>query len=80
MAKCIVLGEVNIPEPKKKPIELVSYIDGKGHRFSANISRWNNYELIAANYKCEKLDLIFCYEGDRANGALYLGYWNDGIV
>jgi len=43
---------------------------------------YDNIELITICYTTQRMyDLMFAYQnGKRAVGALYLGYWNDGVV
>jgi len=81
MTKVIILGQE--PEKKKgKPIEFVTFLDNTLEMENAESKpiRWDNIEVISFDY-IGNFDLFFAYlEGDRKNGVLYLGHYNDGIV
>ena len=80
-----------VKQPSPKPIEL-KYIlaaDMEHGMCTActacrGASRYKYVELICLNYvesgPCGGLDLIFCHNGDRSDGVLYAGHWNDGVV
>ena len=84
MTKCIVLG--NKPSKRKlKPIEFIGLIEETLNlETSTNLKPkdYKNIELICTNYTSDNLDLMFAYDEDRNDplSALWLGYWNDGIV
>ena len=50
-----------------------------------DLEDWDNIELICKNYDGgdnDSLDLMFAYDndGERSDGVLYLGYFNDGVI
>lgn len=79
MTKVILLGETD-SKKELKPIEFVkSLINFSFHDAEAKPSEWENIELIARNYN-EEFDLMFAYDDNRSDGAIYYGHFNDGIV
>jgi hypothetical protein len=78
--KCIVLGE-QPKEIEKKPIEFKKFFDRDLATVAANTppNRYMNVELITLKYT-DNWDLMFAYDGNRNDGILYLGHWNDGFV
>ena len=86
MTKTIVLGEQ--PDSSyKKPIEFISQIRVIDNevvevdKASSEPRQWKYIELICKGYSL-KLDLLFAYNnvGDRGEGLLIIGRWNDGVV
>jgi hypothetical protein len=86
MTKTIVLGE---PKDKaiNKPIEFFTHIHvSESDEISAEPvdsrpHEWGFIELICKDY-APNLDLMFAYDdaGERSNGILMVGRWNDGVV
>jgi len=81
MTKCIVIGE-QPTESKKKPIEFVKYIDVNGgkNKPDAQPKDWKNIERIASKFRGMSYSLMYAYDNNRDEGALYLGHWNDGVA
>ena len=83
----IIHGNVKIA-PRKTAIEFVAMLGvGFNHSTGLGIDDVSTHE--ASDYKFVELisysyhdghDLIFCHDGDRADGVLYIGHWNDGFV
>lgn len=80
MTKVIILGEAT-PEQAKKPIEFKKWITSNLaiNNTAHKPKEYANIELICRNYTPD-LDLMFAYDGERSNGLLFLGHFNDGIV
>lgn len=38
------------------------------------------YEVVELIQRGGICDIMFAYNGDRSNGMIFLGHWNDGIV
>ena len=76
MTKITITGE----QPKeKKPIELVWYINSKGDKTPAE-STPRCFKNIEVTLRKDDFDIFYCYNNDRTIGALYLGYYNDGVI
>ena len=81
--KCIVLGE----EPKEEKLEPIRFercaseIIGEGMRDPIREpSSWKRIELIMKGSRPHQYDAMFAYDKDRSLGAVYFGYWNDGVA
>lgn len=79
--KCIVLGE-QPTEVKKKPIEFLKDFSSEGVLYNTmdKPSDWKFIELICINYSKKLGDVMFAHDGDRSNGCLFFGKWNDGVA
>jgi hypothetical protein len=76
-------------KPKeKKSIELVRYIDANINRPFADVATdtssvptyWDNLRLVIKGDR-DEFDVIAVWDdGSSTSPALYLGYWNDGII
>jgi len=83
------VNEEPIREPqKKKPIEIVRYIDPSKLRHLdkvaqitiLNAASWDNLRLVIKG-KNDEFDVIAAWDNfDSCGISLYLGYWNDGII
>ena len=93
MTKCIVLGETEMEEQKKKPIEFIKRLDtvistGDDKRIfdTTDTPRHFKYiELVCprrAKYQDQEYDIMFAYNdsSERGRGVLFLGNWNDGVA
>lgn len=89
MTKVIILGEERQEEKELKPIEVTHFINSLngswgeiGKYLSSEIlSGFDFIELVSENYLADGRSLMFAYEkGDRVNGTLYIGHFNDGVV
>jgi hypothetical protein len=88
MTKTIILGEPTDADVKQ-PIEFFSHIiisesDAASTEPVDKFSQpheWCYIELICKDYAAG-LDLMFAYDvaGERSNGILMVGCWNDGVV
>ena len=80
MTKVTIIGEK--PKTKKlNEIEFSKILTGS-LVISDKVSPPYNYmhiELICLNYNAD-YDLMFAYDNERSNGALYLGKFNGGVA
>ena len=86
MTKTIILGE---PKNKaiKKTIEFLTHInlvacdEVSAEPVDSRPHEWGFIELICKDY-APGLDLMFAFDdaGERSNGILMVGCWNDGVV
>jgi len=88
MTKTIILGKPTYADVKRS-IEFFTHIYVRDV-FEASSEQvdelsqpheWGFIELICKDY-APHLDLMFAYDdaGDRSNGCLMVGCWNDGVV
>jgi hypothetical protein len=87
MTKVTIIGQEFKAPKKYTKIKFLQVLTGNykiddattGHW--SNPADWDNIELICRNYADGK-DLMFCYDSPefRADGVLYIGYFNEGLV
>ena len=89
MTKVIILGERQQEEKELKPIEVTHFINsltgtlGEVAKYSSSeiLSDFDFIELVCENYLADERSLMFAYnKGDRINGTLYIGHFNDGVI
>lgn len=86
MTKTIIIGQPEEAKKELKKIEFVSFLGVSGLDSPAYHPRdFDFIELISiaeiTRMNTYSKDLMFAYNnGDRPNGKLYLGHWNDGVV
>lgn len=88
MTKTIILG-ISTSADVKRPIEFLThiYIHDDVEAATEQVDKlsqpheWGFIELICKDYAVG-LDLMFAYDdaGDRSEGCLMVGHWNDGVV
>ena len=86
MTKTIVLEEQKQAHVKQ-PIEFLTHIhvsesdEISAEQVDSRPHEWGFIELICKDYAAG-LDLMFAYDdaGDRSEGCLMVGRWNDGVV
>lgn len=80
--KVIILGEQSEQKQELKKIEFVKVLISGGFvKAEGTARRFESIELICRNYGGEgSYDIMFAYDGNRSNGLLYLGHFNDGVV
>lgn len=84
--KCTVIGQETSPAKDLKLIEFKYLLNLDKPNGGDEItesgkdkpSHYKYIELICKNYVAN--DLMFAHNGDRSNGILYMGKWNDGVV
>lgn len=88
MTKTIVLGAERTEVKKYTDIKFVKLLTGEYNvqhadpKMIANQPKeWEFIELVSKGYGSD-MDLMFAYDApeDRAEGFLFIGYWNDGVV
>lgn len=85
MTKISILHE-EVESPKQNPIKFVyTWNEQMTKRMTPNCAPkdYQNVVLIAKGFTFAddtSYDLIFAYDEVKSSGALYLGYWNDGVV
>lgn len=88
MTKCTIIGDTTSPTKKPTPIQFIKYtigdvaIGGEWMTTTSKPEDWDNIELICGNnFNQQFYDIMYAYdEGNRSDGILVLGYWNDGVV
>ena len=88
MTKTIILGKPTSADVKRS-IEFLThvYIRDVDEALTEQVDKlsqpheWGFIELICKDY-APNLDLMFAYDddGDRSEGCLMVGRWNDGVV
>lgn len=85
MTKVTIIGEEPKAEKELKAIEFTHLltVDKEIIETEEVPHSYNYIELICkrySHYKNYYFDLMFAYNGDRNNGELFLGHFNDGVV
>ena len=87
--KCTVIGEESAPKKELIPIEFKYFLNFDSPKEQKNSvlpvgeldgkpSDYLFIELICKDYVAN--DLMFAHNGNRSEGVLYMGKWNDGVV
>lgn len=82
MTKVSVFGQEATESKQLKPIEFVKriYSDGTVATNTTTPKDWNNVVLYMATSYVDCFDLILAFDDNDGVRALFLGYWNDGVV
>lgn len=86
MTKTIIIDtseKLQKTKRKLEPIEFHKLLNVKGNivgeEDTMNPSEFFIVELISLNYS-DDFDIMFAHNGNRSEGCLFLGKWNDGVV
>lgn len=87
MTKVTIIGETASTVKKYTKIKFIKVLTGSYKIDTAmnglwsKPNDWDNIELICRNY-ADGMDLMFAYDSAeyRADGVLYVGYFNEGLV
>jgi hypothetical protein len=86
MLQTLYLGHWNdgVKEvPKLKPIEFKFMVEPRGQALAVSASHPKNFDIIEviSIHPRAGFDKFYCYsEGERNEGAMFLGHLNDGVV